>query len=89
MLSCPKSYELYVTSEYSMDWHLQQPYAPKFGVLSARQSGETEHRGAITYADLTEAGPKLPVIKRVKNVDGEIVTTTIMQLQNLPSTLSL
>jgi len=70
-----------------MDWHLQQPNSnTKYGVLSERKSGETEHAGAITYADLTEAGPNLPVIKRVENVDGKIVTTTIMQLQNLPST---
>jgi hypothetical protein len=80
MLSCPKSYELYVTSKYSMDWHLQEANGnTTHGVLFAKQSDESEHRGAITFVDLnTTAGPDLPVIYRAENVDGEIVTTAIM-----------
>lgn len=79
MLTCSKSFELYITSAYAMDWHLQEDNgSADHGVILARQSDESEHPGAITFMDAKQADA--PVVWRAENVDGEIVTTAIMLL---------
>ena len=77
MLSCLTSYELYPTSEYALDWHLHEDHGSvDHGVLFAKQSDEIEHPGAITFMDTKQAD--VPVVWRVENVDGKIVSTAIM-----------
>lgn len=77
MLSCETSYEFYLTSEFSLDWHLQEDNGSiDHGVLAAKQSDESEHPGAIIFMDTKQAD--VPVVWRVENVDGEIVKTAIV-----------